>query len=470
MVVDLAIFGAIGTTAGIISFLANTVETLHKRTQEFLHYEDRLYGCQSRILVADQHLRNWRDIWYNEDRKPLPNAAYERFWGREGYCHIQRMLRGIETVNDDIERTLAGAWKDNLRSSPPPLQEWRRTLEELLHRERRPHSEDASPFRRLCFALFQSSYLEDSVNRMKGRVEELEKFARQEYLMRLGEEDLSQKISSKELHIIESVNRNLEILTNTMDAIYQDNQNIEKWTLVLGKPTLEDGLQNLRYGPNFRVEFVIDRNGKYYLAEVDLSRDREPSGTHRESDRLIQFEGIGCEVNLKGLLKLTGRDRPLRVEKKLTFATIAMKLANSIIFLGSQWTKGLCTCGIKIADDISGKIDVCTFRMLAETCHKWPWEDLHGLHPLGLILAQLGIGVPIRMPCDNNNNERQSQDHRKQTNDQETLSELEILGLVNRRVGPAYEQVIESCFDLSRLKHGLRAEHLRRSLNKIVKP
>ena len=50
------------------------------------------------------------------------------------------------------------------------------------------------------------------------------------------------------------------------------------------------------------------------------------------------------------------------------------------------------------------------------------------------------------------------------------MSDLEILELVNRRVGPAYEQVIESCFDLSRLQHGLRAEHLSGSLNKIVRP
>lgn len=59
---DFAIFGAVGTTAGLIAFLTNTAESLYKKYKDFEYYEDRLDTYNAQIWIANQGLSNWSKI------------------------------------------------------------------------------------------------------------------------------------------------------------------------------------------------------------------------------------------------------------------------------------------------------------------------------------------------------------------------------------------------------------------------
>jgi hypothetical protein len=381
MVAELAIFAAIGTTAGLITFLTVTAETLYNKAHDASSITDRLNHWRSRMLVADQGLRNWRAIWYDKDGRPRSDPVYQLSWGKNGHRTIQLMLRGIGNVSVEIERILNGSWKRCLRSQAPPLRDWRQALESRLYSDGAPQSRDANVVQKTCLALYQGSHLENSINRLRNKGGIVENYAKQEHLQRLGKDDLSQKIFSRDLHTTDIVNTNLETLTKTMDEMYQRDQGDDIWVLVLGKPTFKDGLQILRHSSNLGVEFLVDRKKECRLVEIDSRCSAGPSGPCWESGQHVQFEGTDCDINLTGLLEETKVDRMLRLEMRPAFATIAMKLTNNILLFKSRWTRDLCICGIRIVDNF-----ICTFQAGCLS------QDIHTLLRLSYILLQLGIG------------------------------------------------------------------------------
>jgi hypothetical protein len=490
MVAELAVFGAIGTTAGLISSLTTTVETLNKKYHDLAEGADRLDYCRSRIIVIEQDLRNWRNTWYDTHQKPYPNTTYQLFWGQGGFKEVKKMLMRIKKEDESIQTFLYCRATDSPKVSDSQERYWRQILDELSSEREHVSCEDGW-LRKLIYALFQGSYLKECIDRLKDEVELLEKFSRKEYWMRLNENlDANKWIDPKELKTNNDFQVQLTDIVEKMEIMYKMEQDSGKWTLVLGKPPPDETLRNLADGLGFQLDFVTQHSDKYQIMTVEI--DAAQSACSKETDfvRNVSFEGLGVELSIKGLLEKILADANLRKVRESTLAIVATNLVKSIVLLyKAPWTRDLCTCGILIADTMEMEKDICTFRKRPGKCHDRTTEEQRFLR-LAVALAELCLGTPIKPISFQEKQydfevcafESLSTAQSKRRDIEQIgiehwrrVQEAELLRMVQKQTGSrAYKLALESCLALSRFERlddtAVRPEHIRRSPEDIVKP
>lgn len=490
MVAELAIFGTIGTTAGLITFLATAVETLNKKYHDFIEGADRLNYCRDRIVVVEQDLRNWRNVWYDKYQTPFPDTSYELFWGRNGFAKVKKMLAGVERENTNIKTFLYCNTEESPKVPEQKRLHWGNFLNSPTD-EITSATQEEDWLRRLLYTFFEGSHLKESIDRLKDKVDLLDRFSRKEYWMHLNNlTDANKWINPEELRKANNFQIQLMGAVNNMEIMYAKERDRGTWTLVLGQPAPEETLRNLADGLGFHLDFVTQHSNGYQLITVEVDPAGSASREETRNVRSISFEGLGVELNIKDLLERTLVDTVLRKANESTLGVVATKLVKSIVLLyRAPWTRGLCTCGILIADTMGHEKDICTFRRKQHECHGPIDKDLRFLH-LAVALAELCIAAPIKLIRFHENRykfgiqafraqfssytRRQDIEH-VGTRYWHEIGEEELLRMVHKRTGSrGYKCALESCLELARSERpdstGVRPERVYQSLEEIVKP
>jgi len=490
MVAELAVFGAIGTTAGLISFLTTTVETLNKKYHDFAEGADRLDYCRNRIIVIEQDLLNWRNTWHDKYHKPFPDTAYQLFWGRDGFEHVEGMLVRIKNEDEKIRDFLYCRATDSPRSSVSEQDCLRNILAQPSSERIQGACEDGW-LRKLIYALFQGSLLKERIDRLKDEVELLNKYSKNAYWMLLNENlDPNKWIDPEELKTTNKFQAQLIGAIENMKNMYDAEQDSEKWRLVLGKPPPDETLRNLADGLGFQVDFVTQDINMYKLVTVEIDPAQPTCSKETKRVRKISFEGLGVELNIKDLLQKTLADANLRKAKESTLGIVATKLVKSIVLLyKAPWTRDLCTCGILIADTMGKEKDICTFRKELGKCHDWAPREQRFLR-LAVALAELCMATPIK-PISLQQQQysfevcafepRATAKTKRRDIEQvgtkcsRRVQEEELLRMVQKQTGSRpYKLALESCLALARFEildnTAVRPEHILQSPEDIVKP
>ena len=490
MVVELAVFGAIGTTAGLISFLITTVETLNKKYHDFVEGADRLDYCRNRIIVIEQDLRNWRNTWHDKYQNPFPNTTYELFWGRDGFEEVKEMLVRIQKEDENIRHFLYCRAANSPKVSASEQYHWEQILNQLSSERKQVACEDGW-LRKTIYALFQGSLLKERIDRLKDEVELLNKYSRNEYWMLLNENlDPTKWIDPEELKTTNKFQVQLMGAGEKMKYMYDTEQDSRNWKLVLGKPPPDETLRNLADGLGFQIDFVIQVINTYKLATIKINPAQSACSKETTCARLVSFEGLGVELSIKDLLRKTLTDANLRKAKEFTLGIVATKLVKSIVLLyKAPWTKDLCTCGILIADTMGKEEDICTFRETGDKCHDRATREQRFLR-LAVALAELCMATPIKYISFEQKQysfevralKLQATNQKKRWDIEQVgkkywqrVQEEELLRMVQMKTGSrAYKLALESCLALARFEmlDGtiVRPERIRRSPEEIVKP
>lgn len=490
MVDALSLFGAVGTTAGVISFLVSTVEILNKKFHDFNEGTDHLNHYRQRMIMIKEVLQNWRRIWHNKYQNPFPDTTYTLFWGSTGFEEVKRMILCIERENESIINFLYCKAEDSPKISNQD--EWGQILIQLSSGRTSRPCEDGW-LKKLVYALFQGSLLKERIDRLKEEVELLVQYSRSRYWMLLDQDsDPNNWIKPEKLRRANELHTQLTGASEEMKRIYDTEINSKNWRLVLGKPPPDETLRNLADGLEFWVEFVTQRSKKYELITVKVDPAQSMDCVEKANVRTISFEGIGIEMSIKRLLREALTDVNLRKQKETTFGIVAIKLVKSTVLLyEAPWTRRLCTCGILIADTMDGEEDICTFREKSDdACHDSATSEQRFLH-LAIALAELCLATTIRLTTTVNRQQLYSFDilvlnptaiasTKRRDIAQigkywKTVSEVELLRMVHRKTGSrAYKLSLESCLSLARSEVSddttIRPERISRSPEEIVKP
>ncbi|KAK7178578.1 hypothetical protein PSPO01_15377 [Paraphaeosphaeria sporulosa] len=438
----LTIFGAVGTTAGLIATLlssvASTGENLFKKHKDLQNIDLRLRGYRRRLLVANLELQNYEKIWFGQAMQTL-DAEYKTRWGEEGYLEIQNMLKDIGEWNTQAERTLYANWRKHQEPEALAQPDWKANLKQRLQRIGKSHTEETSSVKKFLMAIIMTPFLNDTVDGFEKLVDVLVKFTRKTYWTRLGQQDQTKEPSIEDIRHGDLEDLNLKRLTDAMDDLYRNPRATEEsWMLVLDSCwILQRGFEELRYEPDFNVRFVTR---KYSFYQIDISIEQEER-TLRPDIKSIDSPHSHSAVPLGQILDLCKGIRVSQSQQRLAFAKIARNIANSYLLLKSIWTADLCTYCIKTVGDL------CAFRHIEGPSNRHSRRVSNNFYNFGLVLAQLGIGEPF-----------------------DRDDESQLLGMVLKRAGPRYHDAIEACFDLGRLEHEFRAEHIKRGLEAVAKP
>ncbi|KAJ4348748.1 uncharacterized protein N0V89_010126 [Didymosphaeria variabile] len=397
MVAELAVLGAIGTTAGLISFLTTTVETLNKKYHDFSEGQYRLGYWRKRMNLIHQELRNWRNIWYDKYGDPFPDDTYRLFWGQDGLQDVDLALIRIRAEANHIKDFLYCKANDSPKVPTSKKGLWTQIVDQLSSERRQLSCED-DWLRRVVYALFQGSLLKERIDRLKDEVEMLNKDSRSLYWTLLDEtKDSTKWIDPKELSATNKYLIHSRDAIDNMELLYSAAQDRGKWTLVLGKPSPDETLRNLVDGLEFELEFISQNQDGYQLVTVTIESGlSEKRFEISQIVKEISFEGLGAALTIKDLLQKVQADAGLRKTSECSLGIVATKLVKSIVLLyNAPWTKDLCTCGILIADTMEHEKDVCTFRAKQSGCHDRDTKEQRFLR-LAVALAELCIAAPIR--------------------------------------------------------------------------
>jgi hypothetical protein len=426
--------------------------------------------------VIEQELKSWKNVWVDSYDNPYSDAAYELFWGRDGFQTVKSMLRGIDEENNKILAYLY--YKDS--SSPDLTDTQRRAWHELLQVKPSRSNEQSMNgwIKQLTYALFQSSYIKGCIDRLKEGVEMLESFSRREYWMLLSKKlDHNKQIDPMELSETIEFQTQFTSAVRRMWQIYNENEDSKKWWLILGRPSPEEALRDLAEGSEFALEFVHQRRSEYLLMTMTINPTQFTSKKPVNKAKTIELNSLISNMSIKEVLHEIGANPSLRKAREPTLGIVAMSLVKTMVLLYSApWTRDLCTCGILFPDTKGSTGDICTFRQNQNPCHDEKSSEQAFLR-LAVALAELAMKRQIMHVRFNENQyifdvcRTVSQGVNQWT----TIDEERLLNMVRKATGSRdYKLALRSCLTLARLEGRndviVRPELIRRSPEDIVRP
>ncbi|KAL1615989.1 hypothetical protein SLS54_008646 [Diplodia seriata] len=474
MAAEFAAFGAFGTALSLFTFLTTTIEILNKKYFDFIDGADRLDHCRDEIIVIDLELKNWRRTWHDKYGARYADTTYEMFWGLEGYEVVKKMAARIDNEAQKLINHLYYNASDSRKFSEHLKSQWRGLL-----RERRSltngHSLPNDTIRRLCYALFQEKKVKDDIDRLKAATINLGKFSRTTYWTLLDPDiDVGKWVDPKELRIINGFR---EHLSRAVDKtkIFSSRFDPKDLSLVLGYPDCEQSLRNLEDGVQFQLQFVVEKEGACQLLLVEVDPSTGNSGPRVSNlDPNINLNGLDNCMDIKALLRSMAFNSLLRKTNESTLGLVAANLAKSVVLLyGAPWTRGVCTCGIRIRDMRGENEDICTFQETDLACHDTSRREQRFLN-LAAALAELCIAMPVQ-PISGAGQQYEFEVHSLMTQEREIIGEDTLLRKVQLKSGSrAYKAAVNFCLDLARSEgpdgSATRPERIRQSPEQLVRP
>lgn len=117
MVFDpLSIIGYFGTTLGIISFLAGTVENVDAKRRNYIQIQLDLEQHRNSFRLAHQLYLSWTILWTKDGLEHYSPDDYKYLWGKSGYDEVQKNLEVVEKRMMAVREILAVQGKSTRRS------------------------------------------------------------------------------------------------------------------------------------------------------------------------------------------------------------------------------------------------------------------------------------------------------------------------------------------------------------------
>jgi hypothetical protein len=181
MVVDpFAIAGSLGLAAGLIGFVASTVEKAAGQLNTAIHARLRLRECQGSLKTCQRRLEAWAQQWHDHDE--ITNEDSRFLWGSEGLREVEQLKADISEEQENLLVLLYGrSWSQTYGQETAI--HWGRILQgqEDALRQNRPAPPAPSDYTsislcaRFSTALWKNNLLSASVDRLKALVDNLER-------------------------------------------------------------------------------------------------------------------------------------------------------------------------------------------------------------------------------------------------------------------------------------------------------
>lgn len=186
MVVDpFAIAGTVGLAAGLVGFIASTIERTTGTIDTARHTSSRLKIHDQSLRTCQQRLKEWARQWHGR-RGRTAEQELRFLWGDDGFEDIESRKKRIVEEQASLHQLLYGRrWIERSQ-----LAEWRvalRSHEEAIFRGRFPlpqpkiDARHLNIYRQLATSLWSNNLIAGGVDRLRRLVDDLETTSRLYY-------------------------------------------------------------------------------------------------------------------------------------------------------------------------------------------------------------------------------------------------------------------------------------------------
>jgi hypothetical protein len=503
----LSVLSIVGTTAGLLSFIANTIDKLNERRGDFKDCQKLLAEYSCRQQTAEQKLKSWVRLWCDYLGKPFLDQTYISALSQTGYQGIMTRLELIGGLNKEIEELLYFGKKpaendvtlNRIKSchwSPTGLPEDLGTIAPDTHLQDewvkvlRMAAESRNQDQRLrpapwmetfCFALYKNTTLKDRICRLEKMVDDLCVYSREMFCASYDPGNSRNPLDMEITSLNEQLSRKFG-LSNFLASLHQTcKENMQPdlpehvWALLLGVPKVQDGAEYLRGEKDLHLEFLIETRSpqRGWMAHI-VRIDVPGHGGGRELLRSwVRNWNSGVEATLSPHWKTESLKETLRrihvsgpgmrtAGALIRVMTAADIVASTLMFYDSPWISGLCTCAVHYT--CSDESYAPTFRAVPQHSCFDIVASSRGFLLLTVALAELALAAPVYL----SNVEREL----RFKVDDEHLNRQELLEMVRKSWGVKIKRAMEHCLDLDyRLLHRqLNPEDIRKCLENVAKP
>jgi hypothetical protein len=106
----LSIVGYVGTAAGLLSFIAGTIENVDKRVRDYRGCATRILQLHHCVEISFEYYRGWTRLWCEGDR-PYSEDTYIYFWGEDGLYKVCQRLDVVRQCFSEVSDILSNGPK-----------------------------------------------------------------------------------------------------------------------------------------------------------------------------------------------------------------------------------------------------------------------------------------------------------------------------------------------------------------------
>ena len=519
----ISVVGFVGTAAGVISFMANTVENLRKRGDDFAKCADRLQDYRDGIDVLYLQLDTWKRTWCTTTGIEYTTDTYEYLWGTSGVQKVREMLSSIRKDTDEIldivyyrhANKAELPWKtlqhhQHKKPTEDEQADWSLLLDRHI-KDNKISVEFHAPnsLYKFCFALYLSNDIRSRISSLSDKIKNLENYTKLQF-WKLQDESTTKEVAQERIEELSKLHPAWDLFAGTFRDVFDAHSFAGcLWGFVLNQSALEEGLDRLI---NLRMDryFVAEDSARGDQSQVHYFRIKYPLIFRNEQTLYAQVQhwntptGSLCSSTramLPRSLSTLHEDLWLAEEPSLSrdqldeikeYADAACKIASSAILLyGSKWTDNICSCKLRYVrrcvragrgvDDLT----LWPFQNCPENgvCfHSATGVKRPTFFLLATLLSELAMARPLRVSINEADAEPGFVIHEnlRDLGLPDRLSLAQLVGnlgymipeSVTQYFGQNYLKAVKFAFGMSeRLQHReLRVEDLTRCLENITKP
>jgi hypothetical protein len=228
MAVDpFAIAGSLGLAAGLIGFVASTVEKAVGQISNGKHAQQRLLVFQIALQTCEGRVEAWAHQWYGHEETTREDSRF--LWGPEGLREVENVKSSIQEEQNDILKLLYGrSWSNTHGQETIDL--WAGILQGQEDALRQDHQAPPAPsdskskdiYTRISTALWKNNLLSTSVDRLKGLVENLETTSRLRFHKAQKSADHHRQPSNEEIGSVVKQHHRMRHLAHALSVAYQN--------------------------------------------------------------------------------------------------------------------------------------------------------------------------------------------------------------------------------------------------------
>ena len=512
MVDPFSIVGAVGVTAGLVGFLASTIQKAVTTCDDLKECEWRLKGYQNSLVTCEIRQRRWRSKWEHQVGR-RDEIGFEKLWGVHGWSQIKEILVCIQHENDSIRLLLFGTlaypekssfskvWAAFTRAGASNIfSETTPTLQSVLYQVGPPSSypqprttTEAGPslWKKVNFALGKSTKLNEAIGRLKQQLENLETCS-DEFFSDVHSIENTSSLSVEQIEKAHRVHQRAERLWIEMLKLRQGLVRFETlWALLMPLP---DDLRGYKFeDESLDLHFLYAADGfQRGLSSVRIVTrfDLDDDNNHRYDltarvrvQQLQPSSNPEHEAVLRRTLKSRFRlliDHP-DVEQRLLKKAMELERARAALCIAtwftlawrSQWVPEFCNCSIRQAQFQNGQtipLFQSTNKHKVQRCFDPQLHDRPHLL-LAVLLVEIGLAQPLHVQLEG---ERVSFWMQASEGDIEIATEGILLAQVRKATSsPLYQTAVKACIQRDRrirTRHTFGPGDVERYATDVVQP
>ena len=472
----LSIIGIVGTTAGLIGFLAGTIEKLAQKKVEYTEHGRRLRWIGYQMNDCHEELQRWAKMWCNY-RNAYPEDLYVYFWGRQGYNEITGRFELINEEHSIIHKFLVQSrpnWsrvsaEEQSSSQTSDFENWLPPFQDY------GDNSNSTLFQKMADILYRNNILQERIKRLREMIEALHRRSRIKFFQLLRREDTGQSIRSLAEDLLEFDDRFKRFTRSTKDILELDLRDERLLQLVLQIPEAEGGeccqhcLKCLREGMDIETKLVAECPNNLNHVQVKtiwykIENDQDDRSSDHGLEPPVSFHQRFLLDSTVGFDPQAGRLDRAKLAAGLT--NYALMLARTRFFYHLSITRLshiILEDGTKLPifqpfqnprnerdENLRRDYSVYKLRFLQ----------------LGTTLAEIAIGHLLEVSLDDDGTPIFSKEDTP-------ISEVALLQEVKRRtLSVSYSKAIKYCIDLqaSIVQRGYRIEDIEDCTDRILKP